>query len=84
MEARLGKRRAGPGPPEGAEGRPLPRGLADPGFLLVLIRSSRDMLKGSDMFGWRKRFGEVELGQRKKRKTRVSGDEDKRVKVGFF
>lgn len=48
LEARLGRRRAGPGPPES---RPLPLGLPDPVFLLVLMMSSRDMLNGSDMFG---------------------------------
>ncbi|PON96357.1 hypothetical protein TorRG33x02_079460, partial [Trema orientale] len=48
LAVRLGKRRARLRPEEGLP----PLGLVDPDFLLPLMISSRDMLRGSDIFGF--------------------------------
>jgi len=48
--ARLGRRRAGPGP----EARPRPLALADADFLLFLIISSSVISRAADMVGCEK------------------------------
>lgn len=50
LEARLGIRRAGPGPDPGARLRPL--GLEGADFLFFLMMSSRVMSRAADMVDW--------------------------------